>query len=354
MGKYAIQVFMKIRLLLRTLMKQILSDSLYSRFYKIYWSCIPSERGKTWRKAEKARKDYSAWVNATLKIHAPYDLSKREFILKRNHLFLKSKYGVWFAYVPNFGLRHLEMNGTNDRIQIEFLLRNTPNNAVLIDIGASYGYYALTFAKEKPNSTVFAFEPSKNIYKYLSMNTVENRLSNVSPFLKAVSDSDGVVEGKGSIYDFGVSYIQYPGYEGQSYKLKSITIDSYILQKGINRIDYIKIDIEGAELLALRGAYHSIEKFRPIIQCELTDAFTVSRFGYRIIDVFEFMESLGYNFLYLPSTNYLSEYGTIVLGNNISEAIAQSNEFFFVPREKIHSVELKNQFDKPIKFPYFL
>ena len=34
------------------------------------------------------------------------------------------------------------MNGTNDRIQIEFLLRNTPHNAVLVDIGASYGYYA--------------------------------------------------------------------------------------------------------------------------------------------------------------------------------------------------------------------
>ena len=51
------------------------------------------------------------------------------------------------AIINNFGLRNLEFNGTNDRLQLEFILKHLNENTVVFDIGANYGYYCLTNAK---------------------------------------------------------------------------------------------------------------------------------------------------------------------------------------------------------------
>lgn len=301
---------------------------------------------------KRERDRFACWVDETLKLHAPYGLPQREFMLKENHLFLKSNYGVWFAYVPGFGLRHLEMNGTNDRVQIQFILNNIPEDAVFFDIGASYGYYSMTIAKEKPGATVHAFEPSRRSQEYFLLNLWKNLLNNVYLVPSAVGNNNGIVSGVGSIDDFGVSYIR-PFNKDNYYKLEAITLDTYVAQKEIDSLNYIKIDIEGGELLAIRGAVQSIQRFRPIGQCELDECFSQQRFGYSCDEIFKLMENMGYNYFFLPKRNYLYEFGKLILGErNVQDALRQSSEFFFVPREKMNSINLENDFSRPVKFPY--
>ena len=62
---------------------------------------------------------------------------------------------------------------------------------------------------------------------------------------------------------------------------------------GPGRIDFIKIDIEGSELFALRGAVHTIEKFHPWVMVEINDS-TYGMAGYSSAEIFEFFDQLGY------------------------------------------------------------
>ncbi len=286
-----------------------------------------------------------------MRLHAPYGLPQREILLSQDRLFIRSAYGVWFAYVPGLGLRHMEMNGTNDRVQVEFLLNHFPDDGVFIDVGASYGYYALTIAKVKASSTCIAFEPAQRSCDTLRLNVAQNRLPNVHLVRSAVGERCEAVTGVGSPGDFAVAYVR-PDEPAASYRLECTTIDRYVSEAALRRIDYIKMDIEGGELPALRGAIETIRRHKPIVHCELVNSFSTSRFGYRTIDALSLMDGLGYGFLYLTHDQYLREYGPLNVGNDPEQAAKASTEFFFVPRERIPSLNLATQFITPVGFPY--
>jgi hypothetical protein len=70
-------------------------------------------------------------------------------------------------------------------------------------------------------------------------------------------------------------------------------LDLFFEQHNIDRLDLIKMDIEGAELRALRGGTESIRRFRPVILIELNPG-TLERDGCSVPDVVVFLEDLGY------------------------------------------------------------
>ena len=109
----------------------------------------------------KDRSNIKSWIENTISIHQRYEIKDRKYIINNYDIYFQSDYGIFFKYINNFGLRNLEFNGTNDRLQLEFILNNIVENSVVFDIGASYGYYSLTIAKVKKRSRCFAFEPSQ-------------------------------------------------------------------------------------------------------------------------------------------------------------------------------------------------
>ena len=81
------------------------------------------------------------------------------------------------------------------------------------------------------------------------------------------------------------------GYE----EVRTITLDNYIKEHNIKRVDLMKIDIEGAELLALRGGHQFLRQANaPTIVLEMADVNT-DGFGYKAIEIWDYLESLGYS-----------------------------------------------------------
>lgn len=136
-----------------------------------------------------------------------------------------------------------------------------------LDIGANVGIFARNFAAKFEE--VVAFEPIPSTRECLALNVPAN--VRVEPF--AIANKPGVLEMYRTVRNSGAAFIcnhpkvMLPEYKREPKKVISVqvrTIDSY----DFDAVDLIKIDIQGAEHLALLGARETILKHRPVIMIE--------------------------------------------------------------------------------------
>lgn len=134
----------------------------------------------------------------------------------------------------------------------------------ILDIGANIGYFTLLFSKlAGKRGKVFAFEPDLENFTLLEQNVNENKLKNIVLVKKAVSNTTGKIklfldeENKGD-------HKIYNSYDGRkSITIESIRLDDYFKDyKG--KIDFIKMDIQGAEGLAAAGMLDLLKKQKNI------------------------------------------------------------------------------------------
>lgn len=142
----------------------------------------------------------------------------------------------------------------------------------VLDIGANMGYMAVIAASlVAPQGRVLAFEASPQILPNLKRNIARNRCANVYIHPFAVSDKSGTVtfniaaESRSAL-----SSMRSLGDNGETVEVPSIAIDSLLPQ--LPPIKLIKIDVEGAEQLALQGMIGLLKRDRPYLVIELTDA----------------------------------------------------------------------------------
>jgi FkbM family methyltransferase len=126
---------------------------------------------------------------------------------------------------------------------------------VVVDVGAHIGLYTLNAARAVgPNGKVIAFEPDPQSFAILKENIALNHLDNVIAINAAVSDTSG----KKSFY--ACTDPSLSGFELQSEArlrevrtVNAVTLDEILRSYGINDVNWIKIDVEGAELKVLEG-----------------------------------------------------------------------------------------------------
>jgi len=136
---------------------------------------------------------------------------------------------------------------------------------IVFDLGSNIGTTALLFSKIIGESgRLFAFEPVT--YKVLSLNVERNNISNIEIIPKGVSDKPGTTEIE--ISDYGLdSSAAKRDHTKNYYRHKKIidltSLDAFAEEKKLNKIDFIKMDIEGMEELAIKGAIQIIKKYHP-------------------------------------------------------------------------------------------
>lgn len=156
-----------------------------------------------------------------------------------------------------FILKQYEYNSPEKTIKAE-------KDDVVIDAGTCWGDTALYFANEVgEKGMVYSFEfvPNNiNVFKRnLSLNPhLKSRIKMIQRPLSDVSHNSYYFKdtGPGSKIDAK----QFEGYDGI---VTSISIDNFVEKYNLTSVDYIKMDIEGAEPIALKGAIESIKKFKP-------------------------------------------------------------------------------------------
>ncbi|CCY74742.1 methyltransferase FkbM family [Brachyspira sp. CAG:700] len=126
------------------------------------------------------------------------------------------------------------------------------NDAVVFDIGAFKGDTAYFFSKKCSNKArIYAFEPDENNYKILLKIKDKYKLNNVIASNILFSNSETEI-------NFLSMDLNRP-----AVKMKSTTIDKFVEENNIEKIYYIKMDVEGAEKNILEGSIKTIKKFKP-------------------------------------------------------------------------------------------
>lgn len=152
-----------------------------------------------------------------------------------------------------------------------------PVDAIIIDVGANIGSISLPLAYTCRQGKVYAFEPTDYAFGKLKKNISLNceLKDRIVPIQSLVSSYSGNV-GQRKIFSSwnlsqrdAESHSVHHGIATNAVGIQT-SIDDFVKKRGLNRLDFIKIDTDGHELDVIAGAKGSIKKFRPVIVFELT------------------------------------------------------------------------------------
>ena len=157
---------------------------------------------------------------------------------------------------------------------LRFFERFLNEGDAVLDIGAQIGFMSIVFAKCVGTSgKVFAFEPEQANYDLLIGNISLNGFANIEPFHVAIADVRGTLNlflGKGENTGVHSTVFNDRTQQSQSIQVPAIPIDELVVERNIPKVALVKIDIEGAELKALRGMRALLERDKPVMLIELS------------------------------------------------------------------------------------
>jgi FkbM family methyltransferase len=189
----------------------------------------------------------------------------------------------------------LFVSGKFDMAAIEPALDALCPGATFIDVGANIGFYSV-LARDRvgPTGHVYCFEMDKRPLRALRKTVSAFKLRNIEIEHAAVAAIDGRVSFS-PLREHGHNRIDPIGGTGKF--VRCVRLDSWVMQRELQRVDAIKIDVEGAEYLVLDGARETIARFKPTIVCEAMTE--VSAYGRGPDDVVALLKEHGYQTEYL-------------------------------------------------------
>lgn len=227
---------------------------------------------------------YSILMNLYFPYLAPFPPSKERVTLSS---------GIQMELELNEYLQaQLYLFGTFEPATVKVLKRLLKSGDTVLDIGANVGYIALEMAKHiGASGKVFAFEPDTKNFALLKRNLDLNPDCNIEPIPLAVSEANAPLRLYKSIIDFNDSAHSTLPSEKHSVdfiEIPATTIDDFVQSRGVQKLNVIKIDIEGAEMSAFKGMRQTLSRFRPMVIAELC-AEHQARAGYTTHAVKEWM-----------------------------------------------------------------
>jgi len=201
-------------------------------------------------------------------------------------------------YLGNDSSLPLFIGGCVDPNEFAFLDSALEEGMVFVDGGANEGLYSL-FASRcvGPSGSVFSFEPSQREFDRLSCNIRLNGLDNVRAVQAALSDAPGETE-------LNIACSAHSGHNTlgkfahevpllRTERVSTQTLDAFATEAGLTRLDFLKLDVEGAERRVLEGARDVLRRMRPMILFEASDDALKGQ-GSSLSDLLEFFRSQNY------------------------------------------------------------
>lgn len=226
-----------------------------------------------------------AWISSVLFDGLTYTV--RHGLLKG----MKRKGGL--GWIPEL------LSGSSETPEQSFWRMVNLDGLVVYDIGAFQGLLTLHFARHARH--VIAYEPNSRNYDRLIQNLVLNELRNVTVRKLGIGANVGDAEmvysalmPGGASVDVGVSgQITASESAARTERIRIATLDQDIIECSLPAPDFIKLDIEGLELDALRGARQTLEARFPALFIEMHGE-TVNDKRSKATAIVEFLEEVGY------------------------------------------------------------
>jgi FkbM family methyltransferase len=201
--------------------------------------------------------------------------------------------------------QHISSRKVFDANKLVFLSILKSGDTVF-DIGANMGYYSTFFSRlVRKEGRVFAFEPVPSTYQILQNNVIQEFYqSNITLHNLGLGNQIGQVDiyipdqvsGQASLrkQDTG---LWASAKEVISYNITIDRLDDFIERNNISNIDFIKIDIEGAELDCIKGGIDSLRKLKPKLYLEVNDGW-LQKFNSSSRELIEILKCLEYTYVY--------------------------------------------------------
>ena len=172
----------------------------------------------------------------------------------------------------------------HDQNALPYVLPLVKAGDTVVDAGANIGDWTCALLKAVGGTgTVLAFEPNPDSHACLVHNC-----PGVIPYNNGLSDETGPVILKREA-NAGASYLIQGTIGAQETWV--ITLDSF----NLHRLDLFKLDVEGFELKALRGATSTIKRLRPVIVMEMNRG-ALARNGHTYDDIWAYLQEMGYTY----------------------------------------------------------
>jgi len=194
---------------------------------------------------------------------------------------------------------------------------------IVLDIGANIGYYSVSFSKlVGKNGKVICFEPTQYYSRILKMNLEINGISNAEIIKYGLSNKKQELE---IFIGNSTASLHNPGNLLNETKegIKLTTLNDFIKDNPLQRIDLIKVDIDGHEPLFFEGAWNVLNKYDPIIVLEVSHLHYFNA-GFTAWDFYKLLKERGYNIYHedkLTKINSLEEFlikcGNFAFSSNI-------------------------------------
>ena len=226
----------------------------------------------------------AALIGALRWLHGSYDVPTTYRVSKVGAAALFE--GAWFSYHPReFGCTgNIDLEPYAENATRAAMFSRIRDGQVIYDIGAHGGVYTITLRNRFPNVQVYSFEPQpEDLLANLRLNDLSTR--NVHEV--AVGAATGVVK-----MTTGRRSSNHVAKTGDR-EVPMVVLDEYIKEKDLPDPNWIKIDIEGLEYPALKGAQKILRRARPTVICEINHL--LGRFGTTVPDFLSYMGMLGYS-----------------------------------------------------------
>jgi FkbM family methyltransferase len=205
-------------------------------------------------------------------------------------------------YLDPLDSLNLSVNKIYEPYETQLVLRIVKLNSIVVDIGANIGYYTLIFAKlVGREGKVIAFEPESHNFQLLRKNVTINGYSDIVRLeQKAVSNRDE----KQKLYlnqkNLGGHRINEPTdcSHDSLQVIETISLDKYLANNS-NHIDFVKMDIEGAEYLALEGMHSILRQSHSIRLMVAFHPPFIREYGYAPEQVIEFLRNNGFRIYFV-------------------------------------------------------
>ena len=216
--------------------------------------------------------------------------------------------------------------GNYEKVDSDMIFKLVNDTDTIFDIGGNMGWYSIALFKLKNSLDIHTFEPILSTYESLVGNAKINGakikinnfgLSNKKEELKFYFHKEGSGNASAAIMNVDRENIEVI--------CNVDTLDNYFEEQNLQNLDFIKCDVEGAELLTFQGGIKTIEKYKPIVFSEILRKWS-AKFDYHPNEIIQLFSDIGYS-CYFVSNNKLSEI------KEMTDETVETN-FFFLHQEK--------------------
>lgn len=206
------------------------------------------------------------------------DSIKRNILVSCDHgLFVVNRFDHTHTGIGGMLLDH----GNNNTVEADITIQALQNieEPVVFDIGANIGTYSSWVAKwlSSKNGKVYSFEPQRVVFQMFCANMSINNIFNVHAFQMGLGDKKKKINLKevdynlmGSYGAFSLNKQNTPEYQTTAIEqtINIDTLDNFVKDHKIKKVDFIKIDAEGMDIDVINGGINTIKKFKPKLLVE--------------------------------------------------------------------------------------